>query len=92
MTTTGDPVVAEIRQDNDLRQSISITSIDGWQCVGYLTSEQRNETVKSVIQVPLKCNNGATGTSLVSVDRLKGKADINFKLSSGIKGNAKIGT
>lgn len=91
MTTTGEPVVAEIRQGNDLRQSVSITSVNGWQCIGYLTPEQRNNTVDSVIQVPLECSNGVTGTSLVSVDRLKGEADINFRLSDGTVGNAEIG-
>lgn len=91
MTTSGDPVVAEIRQDSDLRQSVKITSVRGWGCEGYLTKEQRNNTVDSVIQVPLKCSNGVTGSSLVSIDRVKGEADINFRLSNGIVGNAEIG-
>lgn len=91
MTTAGEPIVAEIRQGNDLRQSVSIRSVQGWQCLGYLTNKQRNNIVDSVIQVPLKCSNGVTGTSLVSVDRLRGKANINFKLSNGVVGNAKIG-
>ena len=91
MTTSGEPVVADFRQDNDLRQSVSIRSVEGWQCIGYLTTEQRNNFVDSIIEVPLQCTNGATGKSLVSIDRLRGKADVNFKLSNGVVGNAKIG-
>ncbi len=90
-TTTGEPVVAEIWQDASLRQGFTITSVNGWQCIGTLTNEQRNNVSASVVQVPLKCSNGVTGTSLVSIDRLKSEADINFRLSNGIVGNAEIG-
>ncbi|GAB5540233.1 MAG: hypothetical protein Salg2KO_23360 [Salibacteraceae bacterium] len=83
--------MGEIWQNNDLKQGFTITSVNGWQCTGELTKEQRNETVKSVIQVPLNCTNGWTGTSLVSLYRWKGTADINFKLTSGIRGNVEIG-
>ena len=91
MTTAGDPIVAEIRQDNDLRQSVRLSSIMGWDCVGYLTDEQRNNTIDSVIRVPLDCSNGASGMSLISVDRLKGTATISFRLSNGTIGSAEIG-
>lgn len=90
-TTTGQPVVAEIKQDANLQQSFTITSVDGWQCTGVLTKEQRNNITASVITVPLTCNTGANGTSLVSIDRMRGKLDINFRLSNGTVGNAKIG-
>jgi hypothetical protein len=88
---SGEPVVAEIRQDANLQQSFTITSVVGWQCTGVLTSRQRDNAVDSVIQVPLTCNNGATGTSLLSIDRWKGTANINFRLSNGTIGNATIG-
>ena len=90
-TTSGEPVVAEVRQNSSLQQSFTITSVVGWQCTGVLTSQQRNNAVASVIEVPLTCNNGVTGTSLVSVDRWKGTADINFRLSNGTIGSATIG-
>jgi hypothetical protein len=90
-TTTGQPVVAEIRQDSNLQQSFTITSVSGWQCAGILTSEQRNNFTSSVITVPLACNTGMSGTSLVAIDRVRGKLDINFRLKDGTVGNAKIG-
>lgn len=90
-TTDGDPVVLEIRRDNDLSESFVISSVRGWSCIGVLTDEQVNETLRSVIRVPLKCNNGETGTSLISLDRFAGSADFNFRLSDGTTGNAKIG-
>lgn len=90
-TTTGQPVVAEIRQDSNLQQSFTITSVAGWQCTGVLTNEQRNDATSSVFSVPLTCNTGVSGTSLVAIDRMRGALDINFRLADGTVGNAKIG-
>lgn len=90
-TTTGQPVVAEIRQDANLQQSFTITSVSGWQCKGVLTKEQRNDHTKSVLTVPLTCNNGVRGTSLVSIDRFRGQLDINFRLANGTTGNVEVG-
>lgn len=91
ITTSGKPIVVEIRQDSNLRQSVSLRSVEGWNCVGYLTNEQRDNEVDSVIEVPLQCNGGITGNSLISVDRMLAKATINFSLSNGVVGTAEIG-
>jgi hypothetical protein len=90
-TTAGEPIVGQVWQNNQLQQGFTISSVNGWQCQGVLTNEQKNNVTTSVIQVPITCNNGVTGTSLVSIDRLKGEADINFKLSNGVAGNVEIG-
>ena len=89
-TTRGEPLVAEIWQNENLQQGYTITSINGWSCQGILSKEQRNDITKSVVAVPLTCSNGVTGKSLVSVDRLKGEVDINFRLSNGKVGSVSI--
>ncbi len=89
-TTAGEPVVGEVWQNNSLEQGFTITSVNGWQCTGKLTSTQRNSAANSVITVPLTCSGGVTGTSLIAIDRWKGEADINFRLSNGKVGHLSI--
>lgn len=89
--TNGDPIVGELWQDNNLNQGFTISSVSGWQCKGQLTKEQRNDAVSSIFPVPVTCSNGWTGSSLVSLDRAKGSANINFKLSNGATGSVEIG-
>ncbi|GAB5434813.1 MAG: hypothetical protein EpisKO_41830 [Epibacterium sp.] len=85
-------MVAEVRLDTATgAQSFTITSIAGWSCIGRLSKEQERDTTNSVFQVPLICNNGTSGSSIISLDRFKGSADINFRLANGTVGNAKIG-
>ena len=90
-TSKGEPVIGEIWQNDKLDQGFTISSVRGWSCTGQLSDKQRKETVKSTAKVPMTCDNGWTGTGLISVDRLSGKANINFRLSNGTIGNVKIG-
>ncbi|TMV06319.1 hypothetical protein FGK63_14265 [Ruegeria sediminis] len=89
-TTTGEPVVGEVWQNNAMEQGFTITSVNGWQCTGKLTKSQQYNATNSVITVPLTCSNNVTGTSLVAIDRFKSEADINFRLSNGKVGHLAI--
>ena len=88
--TDGQPIIGEIFMSGGT-QGVKITSVDGWSCTGNLTPAQVRDTVSSVFPVPIACTNGASGNALVSVDRLTGDADINFRLSNGRAGSVQIG-
>lgn len=90
-TARGEPVVGEVYVNFATgEESFTISSVRGWTCEGVLTEEQKL-TVSSVISVPLKCDRGLRGTSIVSVDRVRGVANANFRLSNGVIGNVRFG-
>jgi hypothetical protein len=90
MMTDGEPIIGELFLSGGT-QGIKVTSVDGWSCTGTLTPAQARDAVASVFQVPLSCTNSASGNALVSIDRLTGDADINFRLSNGKSGSVQIG-
>lgn len=90
-TQRGEAIAGEILVDPlGAAHELFIRSPKGWQCRSVFASSKG--IAKSANKtIPLECNNGATGTALLSSNRFGNQISVAFSLSNGENGSIVIG-
>ena len=80
----GTPVIGTLTGSiSEARSEVVVSSPGRWSCQGGYTHADFNGTTT---QVPLKCDNGATGTGAIVFQKFQANFVMAFSLSSGETG------
>lgn len=91
-TQSGAALSAEAQLGSDLKNTIVLSSIDGWSCSGAYVADRQS----AIRQFPLSCSNGASGqATLVNNAPTAGlayqRATLTFRLNNGQQGTVQFG-
>lgn len=91
-TTAGEAIVGEIVVDlSNSQTKIVIQNPKGWICESKFRSRPKGPDGTKNQFLPLACNNGATGTAIMTYDELAKSIIVVFNLSDGESGSLRMG-
>lgn len=90
-TKDNSPLSAQINvQMNPGQNTFIISSPQGWSCSNTIKHTKEPPEPSATLTMPLTCNNGATGTLIMTNHTLQRKIVGGFRLSNGIEGTVEF--
>lgn len=88
-TSDGEPVAGSLAADAMQTEfTATISSPSGWNCSGVVG---RPDSPTAIRHIPLRCNNGLTGTLLLTGNQFQQQIVGSFQLSDGRSGQVTFG-